>query len=107
MQRRLDLEQLDATLQPQVPSDQLRADEPMGRQVKDEVAVLDLGLPSRLLLATPDTGKRKAAPPKPPRDALTHGTLPNAFTMGAVGIAALIANAASFGLLWAYRSGDA
>jgi len=36
-----------------------------------------------------------------------HGTLPNAFTMGAVGIAALIANAASFGLLWAYRSGDA
>src|SRR6476660_7589956 len=36
-----------------------------------------------------------------------HGTLPDAFTMGAVGIAALIANAASFGLLWAYRSGDA
>jgi Co/Zn/Cd efflux system component len=36
-----------------------------------------------------------------------HGTLPNAFTMGAVGVAALIANAASFGLLWAYRSGDA
>ncbi|MGB6766859.1 MAG: cation transporter [Methyloceanibacter sp.] len=36
-----------------------------------------------------------------------HGTLPNDFTMGAVGIAALIANAASFGLLWAYRSGDA
>jgi Co/Zn/Cd efflux system component len=35
-----------------------------------------------------------------------HGTLPNAFTMGAVGLAALIANAASFGLLWAYRSGD-
>ena len=27
--------------------------------------------------------------------------------MGAVGVAALIANAASFGLLWAYRSGDA
>ena len=27
--------------------------------------------------------------------------------MGAVGIAALIANAASFALLWAYRSGDA
>lgn len=38
---------------------------------------------------------------------VAHGTLPNAFTMGAVGIAALIANAASFGLLWAYRSGDA
>ena len=36
-----------------------------------------------------------------------HGTLPNAFTMGAVGFAALVANAASFGLLWAYRSGDA
>ena len=36
-----------------------------------------------------------------------HGTLPNAFTMGAVGIAALIANVASFALLWAYRSGDA
>jgi Co/Zn/Cd efflux system component len=36
-----------------------------------------------------------------------HGTLPNAFTMGAVGVAALIANAASFGLRWAYRSGDA
>jgi Co/Zn/Cd efflux system component len=38
---------------------------------------------------------------------LTYGTLPNAFTMGAVGTAALIANAASFALLWAYRSGDA
>src|SRR6478752_8439894 len=36
-----------------------------------------------------------------------HGTLPNDFTMGAVGIAALIANAARFGFLWAYRSGDA
>jgi Co/Zn/Cd efflux system component len=36
-----------------------------------------------------------------------HGTLPQAFTMGVVGIAALVANAASFGLLWAYRSGDA
>ena len=36
-----------------------------------------------------------------------HSTLPNAFTMGAVGIAAFIANAASFALLWAYRSGDA
>src|SRR3954462_7125157 len=38
---------------------------------------------------------------------LMHGTLPNAFTMGAVGVAALLANAASFGLLWAYRGGDA
>lgn len=36
-----------------------------------------------------------------------HGTLPSAFTMGAVGFAALAANAASFGLLWAYRHGDA
>src|SRR3954453_20827975 len=36
-----------------------------------------------------------------------HGTLPNAFTMGTVGIAALIANATSFGLLWTYRHGDA
>jgi Co/Zn/Cd efflux system component len=36
-----------------------------------------------------------------------HGTLPSAFTMGAVGFAALAANAASFGLLWAYRNGDA
>jgi Co/Zn/Cd efflux system component len=36
-----------------------------------------------------------------------HGTLPNAVTMGAVGIAALIANAASFALLWAFRAGDA
>jgi Co/Zn/Cd efflux system component len=36
-----------------------------------------------------------------------HGTLPSAFTMGAVGIVALAANAASFGLLWAYRNGDA
>ena len=36
-----------------------------------------------------------------------YGTLPNAFTMGAVGVAALAANAASFGLLWAYRHGDA
>jgi Co/Zn/Cd efflux system component len=32
-----------------------------------------------------------------------HGTLPSAFTMGTVGVAALVANAASFGLLWAYR----
>jgi Co/Zn/Cd efflux system component len=36
-----------------------------------------------------------------------HGTLPSALTMGAVGFVALIANAASFGLLWAYRGGDA
>ena len=35
------------------------------------------------------------------------GTLPSALTMGAVGFVALIANAASFGLLWAYRGGDA
>jgi hypothetical protein len=35
------------------------------------------------------------------------GTLPSAFTMGTVGMAALLANAASFGLLWAYRQGDA
>src|SRR5262249_30728792 len=37
----------------------------------------------------------------------THGTLPSAFTMGAVGVAALAANVASFGLLWGYRGGDA
>ena len=36
-----------------------------------------------------------------------HGTLPSAFTMGAVGLAAFAANAASFALLWAYRAGDA
>jgi len=36
-----------------------------------------------------------------------HGTLPNAFAMGAIGFAALAANAASFALLWAYRGGDA
>jgi Co/Zn/Cd efflux system component len=34
------------------------------------------------------------------------GTVPEAFTMGAVGMGALIANALSFGLLWAYRTGD-
>jgi Co/Zn/Cd efflux system component len=38
---------------------------------------------------------------------LAHGTLPSAFAMGAIGLAALAANAASFGLLWAYRGGDA
>jgi Co/Zn/Cd efflux system component len=37
----------------------------------------------------------------------SHGTLPQAFTMGAVGTAALVANVVSFGLLWAYREGDA
>jgi Co/Zn/Cd efflux system component len=36
-----------------------------------------------------------------------HGTLPSAITMGAVGFVALAANAISFGLLWAYRDGDA
>jgi Co/Zn/Cd efflux system component len=36
-----------------------------------------------------------------------HGTLPSAFTMGAVGATAFAANAASFGLLFAYRTGDA
>src|SRR5712672_2376629 len=36
-----------------------------------------------------------------------HGTRPSAFTMGTVGLAALLANAATFGLLWAYRHGDA
>jgi Co/Zn/Cd efflux system component len=35
-----------------------------------------------------------------------HGTVPQAFTMGAVGVAALLANAASFALLWAFRQGD-
>jgi Co/Zn/Cd efflux system component len=35
-----------------------------------------------------------------------QGTLPQAFTMGAVGFAALAANLASFGLLWAFRGGD-
>jgi len=36
-----------------------------------------------------------------------NGTLPRAFTMGGVGLAALVANAASFWLLWQYRAGDA
>jgi len=35
-----------------------------------------------------------------------YGTLPGVFTMGTVGLAALVANAASFGILWAYRGGD-
>lgn len=34
------------------------------------------------------------------------GTLPSAVTMGVVGFGALIANAATLGLLWAYRAGD-
>lgn len=38
---------------------------------------------------------------------ILHGTLPSAFAMGTVGAAALVANATSFGLLWAYRHGDA
>ena len=38
---------------------------------------------------------------------VAHGTLPSAVTMGAVGLAAFAANAASFALLWAYREGDA
>ena len=38
---------------------------------------------------------------------MLHGTLPSAITMGAVGFAALAANAASFGILWAHRAGDA
>jgi Co/Zn/Cd efflux system component len=36
-----------------------------------------------------------------------YETLPQALTMGAVGFTALAANAASFGLLWRHRSGDA
>jgi Co/Zn/Cd efflux system component len=36
-----------------------------------------------------------------------NGTVPHAFTMGAVGVAALVANAACFGLLYAWRNGDA
>jgi hypothetical protein len=35
-----------------------------------------------------------------------RGTVPVAETMGAVGVTALTANAASFALLWAYRGGD-
>lgn len=34
------------------------------------------------------------------------GTLPSAAAMGAVGFAALLANAAVFAILWAYRTGD-
>jgi Co/Zn/Cd efflux system component len=36
-----------------------------------------------------------------------HGTLPSAVTMGAVGVAALVANAGSFAVLWTHRRGDA
>lgn len=35
------------------------------------------------------------------------GTVPEPITMGVVGVAALLSNAACFGLLWAYRRGDA
>src|SRR5947208_15640662 len=35
-----------------------------------------------------------------------HGTVPEVVTMGAVGLAALLANAASLAMLWVYRSGD-
>ena len=38
---------------------------------------------------------------------VVQGTLPNAYTMGVVGFTALLANVASFALLWAYRDGDA
>jgi Co/Zn/Cd efflux system component len=36
-----------------------------------------------------------------------HGTLPSAVTMSAIGVTALLANAASFALLWTHRNGDA
>jgi Co/Zn/Cd efflux system component len=39
--------------------------------------------------------------------ALLHGSLPSAFTMGVVGVAALLANSLSFALLWSRRHGDA
>jgi hypothetical protein len=35
-----------------------------------------------------------------------YATVPEPVTMGAVGFAALLANFASFALLWVYRSGD-
>lgn len=35
-----------------------------------------------------------------------QGTLPDAVTMGTVGFAALLVNAAVFAMLWTYRSGD-
>lgn len=34
------------------------------------------------------------------------GTVPEAYTMGIVGFSALLANAASFGVLWRFREGD-
>lgn len=34
------------------------------------------------------------------------GTVPEAYTMGIVGLSALLANAASFGVLWRFREGD-
>ena len=37
---------------------------------------------------------------------LAHGTVAEAFTMGAIGIVALIANGVCLTLLWAYRGGD-
>ena len=37
---------------------------------------------------------------------VAYGTVPEAAIMGAVGVTALLANAASFALLWAYRAGD-
>jgi Co/Zn/Cd efflux system component len=38
---------------------------------------------------------------------LWHGTFPQAVTMGVIGLTALAANAVSFGMLRAYRGGDA
>jgi Co/Zn/Cd efflux system component len=38
---------------------------------------------------------------------ILHGTLPQAVTMGGIGLAALAANATSFWLLWRHRTGDA
>jgi Co/Zn/Cd efflux system component len=35
------------------------------------------------------------------------GTVPEPITMGVIGLAALVSNAVCFGLLYAYRSGDA
>ena len=37
---------------------------------------------------------------------LFHGITPEPYTMGMVGASALLANAASFGLLWRFRAGD-
>ena len=37
---------------------------------------------------------------------VVYGTVPQATTMGMIGVAALSANVASFALLWAYRAGD-